>query len=321
MPCEEEVWSSETLPPTQQLRGFQEVFDRTHFHWSLRNGEDAAYLAKVRRRGFGDYMFTQIVCDPVVGFRTITDVKRGEEEYFCLLFFEEGHCKLQQGRNESVVSRDHIAIWDSTRPATFQNDTRLHQVSILIPHNVAKTVVPGIEDMCGLTVDGANGLGTILLSHLRQVHRTIDSVDVRDRPAVLRATVEMVAAAFRPNPELMQGSTFRRALLNRVQDYILAHLGEPSLSATEVAAAFHFSPRYLHRLFEEFDVTVGAWIRKRRLMNSHTDLASRAMAGHSVTQLAMRHGFADASHFSRAFKEEYGMSPRDYRRMALESAS
>lgn len=312
----EERWNSTALPPPRQLSGFQEVLDRTHFHWGLQSDQNDHYLAKVRRRAFDDFVFTHIVADPVTGFRTMDDVKRGQDDYFCLLYFEAGNCRLQQSRNECIVSANRIAIWDSTRPAMFENNETLHQHSILIPHKTAKTIVPGIEDMCGLSVDGTAGLGAILLSHLRQIHQTIETVDARDRPAVLRATVELVAAAFRPEPDRIAGSAFRGALLNRVQDYIIANLHDPELSAAKIAAAFHFSPRYLHRLFEEFDVTVGTWIRRRRLVASRSDLASRAMAGYSVTQIAMRHGFADASHFSHAFKNEFGLPPRDFRRTA-----
>lgn len=316
----EEKWTSAHLPPPRQLPGFQEVFDRTHFHWGLSEGGDERYEAQVRRRTIDDFVFTDIICDPVTGYRTMEEVKRGTEDYFCLLYFEEGECLLRQGRNESIVRRDTIAVWDSTRPAMFRNTEQLHQLSIMIPNRMAKTIVPGIEDMCGLTVDGSAGLGAILLSHLRQVHRTVETVDPRDRAAVLRATVELVAAAFRPDTEQLRGTNFRRVLLGRVQDYIVAHLCDPGLSAASIAAAFRFSPRYLHRLFEEFDVTVGTWIRERRLQAARGDLSSRAMAPYSITEIAMRRGFADASHFSHAFRDAFGLSPRAFRRSMAEAS-
>lgn len=310
----EERWSSAQLPPARQLHGFQEVFDRTHFDWGLQAPEHDSYAAHVRRRTSDDFVFTQIFCDPVAGFRTTEDVKRNDGHYFCLLYFDAGICRLRQGRNETIVRPDTIAVWDSTRPAEFENSHTLDQYSILIPYDMGRLLVPGIEDMSGLSVDGSNGLGAVLLSHLRQIHKTIGGIDPQDRPAVLRATVELIGAAFRPSVEQFGSSSFRRALLTRVQDYILAHLSDPALSAATVAEAFRFSPRYLHRLFEEFDVTVGTWIRKRRLDASRTDLADRRLAPLSITEIAMRHGFADASHFSHAFKDEFGMSPREYRR-------
>lgn len=310
----DERWSSAQLPPARQLPGFQEVFDRTHFHWGLCAPSHFEYAAHVHRRAADDFVFTRIFCDPVAGFRTADDVRRNDEHYFCLLYFDAGVCRLRQGRNETIVQPNTIAVWDSTRPAEFQNSEALDQHSILIPYQMARLLVPGIEDLCGLSVDGNAGLGAVLLSHLRQVHKTIGEIDPQDRPAVLRATVELIGAAFRPSFDQLGSSSFRRALLNRVQDYILANLHDPGLSAASIAAAFRFSPRYLHRLFEEFDVTVGTWIRKRRLAESCSDLTNRNSAALSITEIAMRHGFADASHFSHAFKDEYGMSPREYRR-------
>ncbi|MFK5073667.1 hypothetical protein ACI4BE_29510, partial [Klebsiella pneumoniae] len=83
---------------------------------------------------------------------------------------------------------------------------------------------------------------------------------------------ELLGATFRPSVSRPGSSAFRRALLKRVQDYILVNLDSPGLSAASVAGAFRFSPRYLHRLFEEFGVTVGTWIRQRRLEASCTAL-------------------------------------------------
>ena len=94
-------------------------------------------------------------------------------------------------------------------------------------------------------------------------------------------------------------------------------------SCLSAAALYDFQVEKGHedefiRLFEEFDVTVGTWIRKRRLAASCTDLADKKLTSLSITEIAMRHGFADASHFSHAFKDEYGMSPREYRRNYIE---
>ncbi|ATW04998.1 helix-turn-helix domain-containing protein [Sphingorhabdus sp. YGSMI21] len=316
---EEESWQSASLPPTRQLPGFQEVLDRTHFHWDLKSDLNDRYIAEVRRRAVNDYMLTHIVADPVTGFRSMDDVKKSNDAYFCLLFFTQGECLLEQGANETVVTNGKIAIWDSTRPAKFQNTSRLTQYSILIPRDNAKIMIPGIEDMCGLSVDGTKGLGSILHSHLVQIHQAIELVEPEDRPAVLRATVELVAAAFKPESANRSSTAFRQAVLNRVQEYIVANLGEPDLSPATVAAAFKFSPRYLHRLFEESDESAGSWIRKRRLHAAKADLGDAGNSRLSVTQIAMRRGFADASHFSHAFRKEFGQSPRQFKQSCRSS--
>lgn len=316
MTVNEEFWHSGALPPARQFLGFQEVLDRTHFHWGLKSPQPDTYQAKVHRRSVDEYVLTHIVADPMSGKRTVSDIQRGIDQHFCLLFLEAGDIELRQGRNVSQLHTGSVALWDGSRPAEFYASTPVRQLSVLIPQQTATTIMPSIEEVCGLSVDGNHGLGAILLSHLRQLHQTIHEVAPSDRPAVMHATVELVSASFRPNNLITRGSAWRRALLQKVQDHILAHLGDPGLGPQTIAAHFHFSPRYLHRLFEEFDYTVSDWIRKRRLLAGRADLADPAHDAEGITQVAMRYGFCDAAHFSRAFKEEFGLSPRDFRQSA-----
>ena len=44
-------------------------------------------------------------------------------------------------------------------------------------------------------------------------------------------------------------------------------------------------------------------------------------AGRGVSEIAFAWGFNDASHFSRAFKQRFGMSPKEYRARACSAGS
>lgn len=80
-----------------------------------------------------------------------------------------------------------------------------------------------------------------------------------------------------------------------------------------MAAAHHISVSYLHRLFQERGISVAASIRRRRLQHACADLADPRMATAPIHTIASRWGFTDAAHFSRIFRTEYDMSPREYR--------
>jgi len=313
----EEAWSSEGIPAARRFRGFQDMLDRTHSHWALESDCASMFNARVWRRPVDEFVLTQVEADSVTGTRKAADIRRETHGYFCLLYLSGGDVLLRQGANESVLGRASIAIWDSARPAKFISNGTIKQFAMLIPHRVATTIVPGIEERAGLAIDGHTGLGRILLSHLARMHRTIGTVEPAERTAVLRATVELLAATFKPAGKAGGSSAFRRAALARAQDFILANLDDPHLSPRTVAAACQFSARYLHRLFEDADVTVGDWIRTRRLHAIRADLENPACAGNTITQIALRRGFCGSSHLSNCFKQEFGMSPRDYRREAL----
>ncbi|MQA94396.1 MAG: helix-turn-helix domain-containing protein [Streptosporangiales bacterium] len=59
--------------------------------------------------------------------------------------------------------------------------------------------------------------------------------------------------------------------------------------------------------------TVGGWIRHRRLERCRKEMLDPAHRQCPIAAIAVRWGFASAAHFSRAFRDAYGVAPRDYR--------
>jgi AraC-like DNA-binding protein len=108
----------------------------------------------------------------------------------------------------------------------------------------------------------------------------------------------------------------RQATLDEAKRYVEAHIGELALAPAQIARSLHISGRTLHRLFEIEGVTVGGWIRARRLDHCRADLADPRRDDEPVSTIGTRWGLPDPAHFSRLFKTVYGVSPREYRRNA-----
>ncbi|WP_260867741.1 helix-turn-helix domain-containing protein [Streptomyces sp. SAJ15] len=66
-------------------------------------------------------------------------------------------------------------------------------------------------------------------------------------------------------------------------------------------------------------VSVAAWIRRSRLERCRRDLVDPLLRSRPIHAIAWKWGLTDPAHFSRSFRVvAYGMSPRDYRRLATE---
>lgn len=90
--------------------------------------------------------------------------------------------------------------------------------------------------------------------------------------------------------------------------YINNNLEEP-LALETVADAFYISKFHLTRLFKEITgLTFHQYILKKRLNWAKSLL----LEGKSATDASLSGGFNDYSHFSRTFKKEFGLSPREY---------
>lgn len=100
--------------------------------------------------------------------------------------------------------------------------------------------------------------------------------------------------------------------LHRVVDYIDDHLAEP-LTLEELAGVAAFSKYHFHRLFAaEQGETLFRYIRRLRL-----ERAASAMLAHrdrTVLEVALECGFENASAFSRAFREHFGVPATEWRR-------
>jgi AraC-like DNA-binding protein len=101
------------------------------------------------------------------------------------------------------------------------------------------------------------------------------------------------------------------ATLFRAKNYIARHLGSDGLDAFAIAAATHVSVKHLQRLFNRDGVPMMRYVWQARLERAERLLRASTVRPVSVQEIAYRCGFRSPAHFSRAFKERYGVSPRD----------
>lgn len=100
--------------------------------------------------------------------------------------------------------------------------------------------------------------------------------------------------------------------IHKVQDYIEHHLGQ-SLSIEELAGAAGFSKYHFSRIFQSMlHEPLAHYVNRIRMESTLFLLAHRA--DKNMTDIAYELGYTDSAVFSRAFKNYYGVSPREYRK-------
>ena len=97
--------------------------------------------------------------------------------------------------------------------------------------------------------------------------------------------------------------------LSRVKGFVERQLDNSDLNTETVARGTGLSVRYINELFHAEDTSLMRYVWQRRLTRCHHDLANSRYSGRSVSETALRWGFNDFSHFSRAFKNKYGLPP------------
>ena len=100
-------------------------------------------------------------------------------------------------------------------------------------------------------------------------------------------------------------------MLTSFVEYIENHLHEP-LTLDGIAAHFYISRSAVSKLFrEEMDTSFHRFLTQRRLI-----LAKQLIGdGEQMERVSQLCGFSDYSVFYKAFKKEYGLSPREFAKL------
>lgn len=100
-------------------------------------------------------------------------------------------------------------------------------------------------------------------------------------------------------------------LLDKVTAYIEAHYAE-HITISELAHKFYVSESTISHLFKQkMGISIYHYVTQRRLISAKNLITE----GIPLEQVATRVGFSDYSAFYRAFKQEFGISPRQYRNL------
>lgn len=174
----------------------------------------------------------------------------------------------------------------------------------------------GPLDFAGARLIRPQGLAAVLMQSVAAAADGLDVLSDAEWSAVDAALAELLLSLLRQTSSLgvAAGSTaVQAAMLNRIRQAIERHLDDPDFTPARAAQAEGISERYLHKLFEGTAESFAQTLRESRLLRSRQDLANPAEAHQSVAEIGYRCGFTDAAHFSRAFRERFGLSPRAFR--------
>lgn len=101
----------------------------------------------------------------------------------------------------------------------------------------------------------------------------------------------------------------KTAAVQRMQDYIAAHLAE-EITLANLATAAQYSPWYAVRIFRELiKIAPADYIRRLRLSKSALRLRDEKV---KIIDVAYDMGFVSVDGYQRAFRREFGCNPKEY---------
>ena len=207
---------------------------------------------------------------------------------------------------DSVRRGDTKSVWELYRPLGGEGFGVLSSDKLL---NLKYHMVVAIAFITRYCVDGGMDFETAFsMSDL--VIRDLDSCTTQEqvqrlhKDAIGEFTNRMSIIANKPVP-------YSQPVL-RAMEFIFANLNRP-FTISEMSGKIGVTSSYLSRLFHrETGCTLQAYILKKRVEEAAKMLLYSEYGAADIAQFL---AFSSHSHFISAFKKEYGLTPRQYRKM------
>ncbi|MCJ2080659.1 AraC family transcriptional regulator [Methylobacterium sp. J-090] len=215
-----------------------------------------------------------------------------------------------------------FSIRDPNSPWTLEHKGHVEVLAIEIPRDRLESMLGSARHFAGLTMYGHLPVTTLARLFLSNMMSMADRLTPQAAERMTSVAIDLVAASLAERLSMETPKALSGTLtVQRAKAYALANLGKPELDTSQVAAAVGISMRQLQTLFRERGSNVTAWIWQRRLEQAAQRLSDPACLHLQLGELAYGCGFASQSHFSRRFRDQYGLSPRDYRHTAFARAA
>jgi AraC-like DNA-binding protein len=239
-------------------------------------------------------------------------VSRDDGGFLGVLFQRLGHTVCSQRGQQQVIEPGEITVWHGRQSLDFRMPDRFRKLCLLVPMERFEGVLPDSELHVGAHFKAGTNLSKLLGACLSTLADTVLTSDEEPGDVAVEVTLDMLATALTKNKESLDENP-QTSLVERIRAFVEKRLEDPDLSPSTIAQAHRISVRYLHLLFSERGVTVGGWVRLRRLEQCRVALTD-VRNDRTITEIGMKWGFSDAAHFSRSFKAAFGISPSAFRR-------
>ena len=274
----------------------------------------------IRVNDIGSLVLSEVSADPmVVHWAQRSVASAPDPDVYKVGVQLLGNCVVAQDDREAVLKPGDFTIFDPRRPFRLAYEGSYRTLLVMLPKKSLPFDARQMTRVGAVRVPGQQGLGALVSVFLTRLAVEADYLGGQGAERLsdnVLSLLSIVYAQYLDQGPDIPASARRNAIRLQVKHYIEQRLDDPDLTPASIAAAHHISTRYLHRIFEEEDVTVARWIRMRRLENIRRDLANPLLAERRVGDVGAHWGLANPSEFSRLFREAYGVSPRTYRASA-----
>jgi AraC-like DNA-binding protein len=307
-------FTTDALPKSQRLPILREEFARNLLHLDIEPVSDEAIHAKATMRMLPGFRSLAFRGSAVCLARSQALVAAGDDSIGLVINRDVGTHLSQRNREISLRDGDACPIF-TDELATL---TGRGHLGLLLPRAPLIERVRNIADFAAIPISRETEALRLLVTYFNAHPEKLTLYSPTLRRTVVEHIYDLVALAICQDrtPDERSLSATAAARLEVALGYIKKHFDKPGLTIAAVAHDQNISPRYLQRLIETTGTTFSERLQELRLQRAYELLTSASQSGERISDIALRVGFSDVSHFNRSFRRRFGDTPSNVRAAA-----
>ncbi|MDM9627759.1 helix-turn-helix domain-containing protein [Rhizobium sp. S152] len=202
----------------------------------------------------------------------------------------------------SICGKLHWHCLAAAYEAEFEDDGAL---ALLLPRDFA------LSQPADLAIRPE--MSALIVDYLQLLHRSLPNRMERDAQHIAVATTTLLAACLAPSRDhLVEAEApINGVIMARAKKLIAVQLAKRDLTPETLCRDLNISRTRLYRIFESSG-GIATYIRRQRLLRTK-EILSDNRDRRCISLIAEEWGFMDPSTYSRTFRREFGMTPKEAR--------
>jgi len=286
------ILSTDLLKPSLRFDFWSDVVCQTFTVLDCRTADRAGFRANLCSRSIAGISVARVDATASGVVRTANLIRSHHDDAHIVMLQISGATRVRQGEQSRTMSPGELDVVRADQPYLLDFPRSFSQYVIKLPRS-AQSV--------------GNAISPTAARFVRSLARDLLDPDIAPDDVCDDVTARALQQLLCGRPPQPARSPQTPDLYGTAIAMIREKMFEPLLGRDRVAEELGVSVRTLARAFAARGTTFDRSLWNCRLEAAHEALLSNRRT--SVTDVALRHGFSDSSHFTRRFKRRFGATP------------
>lgn len=309
-------FSTDSVRPSERVKAWQAAVHDACVPMTLAIDKDAdRFSGEILSREIKDLCLSLVQANHHIARHDKSQIARTEGDFLLVSMQIAGEGYLEQEDRYTKVDAGEFVVYGSDRQYQWTIPRSFRQLVARVPRHLLQHRLDFSDRCTGRAISCKAGLGRIAFDYLSSLFEQAETLAPEHRQMLLDSSVDFIATAIATQFDHQIGlrTNLQSLHLKQACRFIDDHIKDPGLGPEMIARSMGISVRYLHHLFQTNETSVNRHVLLERLAGCARAMSHPKHAKTSISAMAFDWGFNSSAHFSRVYRAEFGVTPREYK--------